>query len=181
MKPSMPQDAIQPHWSNEGFGRRSFRSLMWGVLHPRKALKSLCSIQLRLMSRLEFNDAGMVVRHEDTWGMREALEGIIPFASVIYPIHRRVVGTLVSFSIANSINLRDSFMKSLPMGQRAPDQLTGAHTSTSGQSTPIARQSSHAIAPSEDPRAAAVALLQRTHAREPHVDHVSICKIWSRL
>ena len=81
-RPAMPDDLIAPHWSNEGFGRSSVRSGSWSVLHPRKALKSLCSIQLRLMSRLEFNDAGRVVRHEDTWGLREAIEGAIPFASI---------------------------------------------------------------------------------------------------
>ncbi|KDN36918.1 hypothetical protein K437DRAFT_271002 [Tilletiaria anomala UBC 951] len=169
----MPEDAIQPHWSSEGFGRRSVRSLVWGLLHPRKALKSLCSIQLRLMSRLEFNDAGMIVRHEDTWGMREAIEGILPFASIIYPLHRRIVGTLVSFSIAKGFSLRDSiiFRKPLSISDGEPNAPHGiTASSSSGESTPLARQQlaqsvtneAHGQGQGQDPHVAALALLDRS-------------------
>lgn len=81
-RPAMPAEALTPHWSAGGLGRGSLRGFIWGLLHPRAALRSLCSIQLRLLSRLEFNDAGKIVRHEDTWGLREAIEGIIPLAPI---------------------------------------------------------------------------------------------------
>ncbi len=194
MKPSMPADAIVPHWShNEGFGRGSFRSLLWSLLHPRKALKSLCSIQLRLFSRLEFNDAGLIVRHEDTWGLREAIEGIIPFASVIYPLHRRIVGFLLNGALQSGFSLRHSILAtplSLLTGggggsgkdredekhdERARDgqhRLEAMyHSSTSGQSTPLARLSTYGRG--DDAHAAAVALLER-QGREPYTDPVSL-------
>lgn len=80
-RPAIPEDALKPHWSAGGLGRRTVHGLLWSIFHPREVLKGLCSIKLHLMSRLEFNDAGLIVRHEDMWGLREAIEGIVPFAS----------------------------------------------------------------------------------------------------
>lgn len=45
----MPYDAVKPHWTSDGLGRASVRAILWGILHPRSVLKSLCTIQLRLM------------------------------------------------------------------------------------------------------------------------------------
>lgn len=101
----MPLDAVAPHWAHEGLGRSTVANLLWGVLHPRAVLKQLCTINLRLMSRLEFNDAGHIVRHEDTWGLRESIEGTIPFASLFYALERRVVGYIVSWAIAKGFSL----------------------------------------------------------------------------
>lgn len=81
-RPSMPEEVLKPHWSaGGGLGRRTIHGLLWSIFHPREVLKELCSIKLHLMSRLEFNDAGLIVRHEDMWSLREAIEGIVPFAS----------------------------------------------------------------------------------------------------
>jgi hypothetical protein len=104
-RPAMPADALMPHWSAQGLGRSSIRALLWGIFHPRAVLKHLCTINLRLMSRLEFNDAGLIVRHEDTWGVRETIEGVVPFASLIYAIERRVVGYICSFAIGRGFRL----------------------------------------------------------------------------
>lgn len=51
------------------------------------------------MTRLEFNDVGMVVRHDDMWGLKEALEGIVPLVGLLYPLHRKLVGWIVSKSM----------------------------------------------------------------------------------
>lgn len=89
-------------------------------------------------SRLEFNDVGHIVRHEDTWGMRETIEGTIPFASVgkselcwervfteliftscpsyplpVYALERRVVGYLCSFAIGRGLRLSAALSRSI--------------------------------------------------------------------
>ncbi|KAN0060434.1 hypothetical protein ACQY0O_007764 [Thecaphora frezii] len=128
-RPSIPADALQPHWSADGFGRRSFHGLLWRLIHPRAALKSLCSIQLRIMSRLEFNDAGLIVRHEDTWGLRETIEGIIPFASLLYAIERRVIGLLVSWAIGKGLRLSSVLLNKAingPFSSLPPSQFEAA-------------------------------------------------------
>ncbi|KAJ9476171.1 hypothetical protein PHBOTO_006276 [Pseudozyma hubeiensis] len=116
-RPAIPADALTPHWTSEGLGRQTFRTLIWSLFHPRAVLRSLCSIQLRVMSRLEFNDAGLIVRHEDTWGLRETIEGVIPFASLIYSIERRLVGFLVSWAIAKGFKISAALLrKAIPGG-----------------------------------------------------------------
>ncbi|CAO1630247.1 unnamed protein product [Sympodiomycopsis kandeliae] len=101
----MPLGAITPHWGSEGLGRSTVASFIWSIFHPRAVLKNLCTIHLRLMSRLEFNDAGHIVRHEDTWGVRETIEGTIPFASLIYALERRVVGYIASWAVGKGFSL----------------------------------------------------------------------------
>lgn len=116
-RPSIPADALTPHWTSEGLGRQTLRTLLWSLFHPRAVLKSLCSIQLRVMSRLEFNDAGLIVRHEDTWGLRETIEGVIPFASLVYSIERRLVGFLVSWAAAKGFKISAALLrKAIPGG-----------------------------------------------------------------
>lgn len=116
-RPALPADVLDPHWKSEGLGRQTLRTFVWSLFHPRAVLRSLCSIQLRVMSRLEFNDAGLIVRHEDTWGLRETIEGVIPFASLIYSIERRLVGFLVSWAIAKGFKISAALLrKAIPGG-----------------------------------------------------------------
>jgi hypothetical protein len=104
-KSRMPIDAVTPHWASQGLGRSTVGTLLWSLFHPRAALKNMCTINLRLMSRLEFNDEGHIVRHEDTWGLRETIEGTIPFASLVYALERRVVGYIASWAVAKGFAL----------------------------------------------------------------------------
>ncbi|PWN54273.1 hypothetical protein IE53DRAFT_308200, partial [Violaceomyces palustris] len=147
-RPPMPQEALQPHWSAEGLGRQTFRALLWSLFHPRQALKSLCSIQLRVLSRLEFNDAGLIVRHEDTWGLRETIEGVIPFASLIYAIERRVVGFFVSWAIGKGFRLSNALLRKAISGP-----------SSTGTNTPYLYQRQNGDPDAQD---AAMALLERS-------------------
>ena len=132
-RPPIPADALTPHWTSEGLGRQTLRTLLWSLFHPRAVLRSLCSIQLRVMSRLEFNDAGLIVRHEDTWGLRETIEGVIPFASLIYSIERRLVGFLVSWAIAKGFKISAALLrKAIPGGTSSGSTELEAHSSSSG-------------------------------------------------
>ncbi|KIS65809.1 uncharacterized protein UMAG_06189 [Mycosarcoma maydis] len=128
-RPAIPADALTPHWTSEGLGRQTLRTLIWSLFHPRAVLRSLCSIQLRVMSRLEFNDAGLIVRHEDTWGLRETIEGAIPFASLIYSIERRLVGFLVSWAIAKGFKISSSLLRKAIPGGASSTELE-AHASS---------------------------------------------------
>ncbi|KAJ1584399.1 hypothetical protein NDA12_006584 [Ustilago hordei] len=130
-RPSIPADALTPHWTSEGLGRQTFRTLIWSLFHPRAVLKSLCSVQLRVMSRLEFNDAGLIVRHEDTWGLRETIEGVIPFASLIYSIERRLLGFLVSWAIAKGFKISAALLRKAIPGGSSWTELE-AHSSLGG-------------------------------------------------
>ncbi|TKY86995.1 hypothetical protein EX895_003672 [Sporisorium graminicola] len=131
-RPPIPADALTPHWTSEGLGRQTFRTLLWSLFHPRAVLKSLCSIQLRVMSRLEFNDAGLIVRHEDTWGLRETIEGVIPFASLVYSIERRLVGFLVSWAIAKGVKLSSALLHKAIPGGTSSAELEARSTSAGG-------------------------------------------------
>ncbi|CDR99017.1 hypothetical protein [Sporisorium scitamineum] len=134
-RPPIPADALTPHWTSEGLGRQTLRTLLWSLFHPRAVLKSLCSVQLRVMSRLEFNDAGLIVRHEDTWGLRETIEGVIPFASLIYSIERRLVGFLVSWAIAKGFKISSALLRKAIPGGTASAELEARSSSAAAGSS----------------------------------------------
>jgi len=104
--PSMPVDAAKKHWNAPpGLGRRSLFALIRDVLFPSDALRAMFSMELSLFSRLEFNEMGRIVRHEDTWSVRELVVGILPFFSLctyirltsVYNIQRFIFGLFVSW------------------------------------------------------------------------------------
>jgi hypothetical protein len=76
-------------------------------------------------SRLEFNDVGLIVRHEDTWGLREAIEGTIPFIGLLYAIERRVVGFLVSWAVSKGVRLSESITSTGRIGPPRPASEPG--------------------------------------------------------
>lgn len=143
-RPPIPADALTPHWTSEGLGRQTFRTLIWSLFHPRAVLKSLCSIQLRVMSRLEFNDAGLIVRHQDTWGLRETIEGVIPFASLIYSIERRLVGFLVSWAIAKGFKISSALLRKAIPGGSTSTELE-AHSSSAAAGHQISQHEAEAM------------------------------------
>lgn len=134
-RPPMPADALQPHWSHQGLGRTTVRAFLWGVFHPRAVLKHICTINLRLMSRLEFNDAGMIVRHEDTWGVRETIEGVVPFASLLYAIERRIVGYICSFAIGRGFRLSNALARHAigPAAEKQPSRWQLEHQDSANE------------------------------------------------
>ncbi|SNX87948.1 uncharacterized protein MEPE_06659 [Melanopsichium pennsylvanicum] len=131
-RPAIPADALTPHWTSQGLGRQTLRTLLWSLFHPRAVLKSVCSIQLRVMSRLEFNDAGLIVRHEDTWGLRETIEGVIPFASLIYSLERRLVGFLVSWAIAKGFKISSAILSKAVPGSSTQLEAHSSSTAAGG-------------------------------------------------
>ena len=67
------------HWTAPpGLGRQPLWLLLYDLVNPVHALRSLMSVKMRLLSRLEFNEAGRIVRHEDVWSAREMVYSIFP-------------------------------------------------------------------------------------------------------
>lgn len=106
--PAMPIDAGIPHWSApQGLGRSTMWILLYNLISPGRTLRSIFSVELRLLSRLEFNEAGRIVRHEDSWSMRELIDGFFPFLSLctssfanpVYNLERFLMGLITSWLV----------------------------------------------------------------------------------
>jgi hypothetical protein len=73
-------------------------SARWPISHfisslmPRNLAISLTTVHLKLTTRLVFNEHGKIILHEDTWGLKEVIEGVFPIASHLYAINRQGVG-----------------------------------------------------------------------------------------
>ncbi|GAA97112.1 uncharacterized protein L969DRAFT_96993 [Mixia osmundae IAM 14324] len=66
------------------------------LFHPKRIVSALTSVQLKVVTRLEFNEAGRITFHEDTWGIKEAIEGLIPVIGSVYYFERKLAGVLSS-------------------------------------------------------------------------------------
>jgi len=64
-------------------------------LYPSRMLASLTSAHIKIQTRVDFNERGKVVRHEDILGIKELLEGI-NFLRPLYHIQRRANGAATS-------------------------------------------------------------------------------------
>jgi hypothetical protein len=67
---------------------RSFLS----ALKPRNLAVSLTTLHLKLHTRLVFNEHGKIIVHEDTWGLKEIVEGVFPIIGHLYAINRQGLG-----------------------------------------------------------------------------------------
>lgn len=74
------------------------------ALHPRSIIATLTTIHLRVITTLRFNEAGRIVHHEDTWGLKEVVEGLVPIAGRLYWLQRKAIGTAAS-TLAKALGL----------------------------------------------------------------------------
>jgi len=96
--PLIPLSATRSTWAApNGLGRRPAWTFLYDLLRPSRTLRMLLSVELRILSRLEFNEAGRIVRHEDTWSVRELIEGIFPFLALFSYLYRICMGLLVTW------------------------------------------------------------------------------------
>ena len=77
----LPLGADSLRWSADGLGRASLWVVLGRLLSPRQLLYNALTVKLRVLSRLELNETGRIVRHEDIWSIREFIEGICPLIS----------------------------------------------------------------------------------------------------
>ncbi|WFD20703.1 hypothetical protein MCAP1_002955 [Malassezia caprae] len=60
--PIIPLEAARSTWNApDGLGRRPAWAFLYDVLRPSRFLRKLLSVELRILSRLEFNEAGRIV------------------------------------------------------------------------------------------------------------------------
>lgn len=64
-------------------------------LHPRTIIDHLSTLNIKLYSRLQFNETGRITRHEDVIGIRETIEGVFPILGHAYALNRQGLGYLV--------------------------------------------------------------------------------------
>ena len=101
----LPLDLGSQRWSAEGLGRTSVWVALARLLNPKRLLRTALTFDLRVLSRLEFNEAGRIVRHEDIWSLREFLEGFFPLVSIcasvltVYYVQRFILGVLTSWAV----------------------------------------------------------------------------------
>lgn len=65
-------------------------------LRPWNILDRLSTGQLKLYSRLVFNEQGKITHHEDVVGFKEMLEGLVPVLGHFYALNRQGLGFLAS-------------------------------------------------------------------------------------
>ncbi|KAK4054814.1 hypothetical protein OIV83_000738 [Microbotryomycetes sp. JL201] len=60
-----------------------------GKLSPRNIASTLTTVHLKLHTKLVFNEQGKVIEHEDTWGLKEIVEGVFPILGTVYALQRQ--------------------------------------------------------------------------------------------
>ncbi|KAK4058121.1 hypothetical protein OIO90_000860 [Microbotryomycetes sp. JL221] len=76
-----------------------------GKLSPRNIASNLSTIHLKLHTKLVFNEQGKVIEHEDTWGLKEIVEGVFPVLGTVYALQRQgmaYLGGMASRSLLGS-------------------------------------------------------------------------------
>ncbi len=68
------------------------------ALSPRSIASSLATVHLKLHTRLLFNEEGRIISHEDTWGLKEIVEGVFPLGAHLYAINRQGLGWFASIA-----------------------------------------------------------------------------------
>jgi hypothetical protein len=69
---------------------------LWNSLEPRNILSTLTTIHLKIHTRLVFNEHGKITQHEDTWGLKETIEGVLPIFGSLYELNRLGLGYVAS-------------------------------------------------------------------------------------
>ncbi|GAA5872648.1 hypothetical protein JCM16303_004591 [Sporobolomyces ruberrimus] len=62
------------------------------LLSPKLIASTLTTLHIKLHTRLLFNEEGKVIAHEDTWGLKELIEGLFPLGGFVYSLNRQGFG-----------------------------------------------------------------------------------------
>ncbi|GAA5879288.1 hypothetical protein JCM3774_006425 [Rhodotorula dairenensis] len=71
---------------------------LWRALSPRSIASSLATVHLKIHTRLLFNEEGRIISHEDTWGLKEIVEGVFPLGAHLYAVNRQGLGWVASLA-----------------------------------------------------------------------------------
>ncbi|GAA5984201.1 hypothetical protein JCM5350_005451 [Sporobolomyces pararoseus] len=67
------------------------RSLL-SLLSPRLIVSNLTTLNIKLHTKLLFSNEGRVLHHEDVWGLKELIEGLVPLGGFVYSLNRQGLG-----------------------------------------------------------------------------------------
>lgn len=67
------------------------RSLL-SLLNPKLIASNLTTLNLKLHTRLLFSVEGKIIHHEDVWGLKELVEGLLPLGGFVYSLNRQGLG-----------------------------------------------------------------------------------------
>lgn len=73
-------------------------SALFSALNPRNVAVSLTTLHLKLHTRLVFNEHGKIIAHEDTWGLKELVEGLFPLVGHLYSVNRAVIAGVLGIA-----------------------------------------------------------------------------------
>lgn len=67
------------------------RSLL-SLLNPKLVASNLTTLNIKLHTRLLFSIEGKIMHHEDVWGLKELIEGLVPLGGFVYSLNRQGLG-----------------------------------------------------------------------------------------
>ncbi|GAA5980391.1 hypothetical protein JCM10908_001638 [Rhodotorula pacifica] len=97
------------------------------ALSPRSIASSLATLHLKIHTRLLFNEEGRIISHEDTWGLKEIVEGVFPLGAHLYSVQRHGLGFLAS--------LASRILVPKPIDPPAPTASSGTAAAAEGCNT----------------------------------------------
>lgn len=92
-------------------------------LKPTSLLSALSTVNLKIHSKLVFNENGKITSHEDTWGIKEICEAI-PMVGAVYAFNRRSVA-IVAGIVSRSLFRPTSEVSQAETGRRRLNRLEG--------------------------------------------------------
>ncbi|GAA5831823.1 hypothetical protein JCM11251_003899 [Rhodosporidiobolus azoricus] len=79
-------------------GTRWPSTSLLSLLNPRTIASTLTTLHLKLHTRLLFNEEGRIIAHEDLWGLKELIEGVVPVVGHVYALNRQGLAWAAGFA-----------------------------------------------------------------------------------
>jgi hypothetical protein len=96
VSPSSSHSSTAPSISSRPDPPRTLSRILISLLSPRSILATLSRVHLKIHTRLTFNELGRVTHHDDIWGIKETIEGLVPVVGQFYLLQRAGFGVAVS-------------------------------------------------------------------------------------
>jgi hypothetical protein len=92
--PSIPSPRLRSRSGSDP--PRTLAQILVSLLSPRSILASISQVHLKIHTRLTFNELGRITHHDDIWGIKEMIEGLVPVLGQLYPLQRAGFGVAIS-------------------------------------------------------------------------------------
>lgn len=67
------------------------------ALRPKSIASALTTVHLKIHTKLIYNEQNKIISHEDTWGLKETIEGFLPLMGFLYALNRYGFGLAASW------------------------------------------------------------------------------------